>query len=95
MLETLPQKVFHSKPNNADCLNCLQHWVILRLSFAIQNLYNHHCHHHCYHHCHQTTTSNLETRHGVESHPDGGDDDEHHGDEGHDVGCGGGLGVLH
>ena len=52
MLETLPQKVFHSKPNNADCLNCLQHWVILRLSFAIQNLYNQH-HHHCHHHCHQ------------------------------------------
>ena len=37
----------------------------------------------------------LESRHGVEGHPDGGDDDKHHGDEGHDVGGGGGLGVLH
>ena len=28
----------------------------------------------------------LEPRHGVEGHPDGGDDHKHHGDVGDDVG---------
>ena len=37
----------------------------------------------------------LKPGHGVESHPDGGDNDEHHGDVGHDVSGGRGLRVLH
>ena len=41
------------------------------------------------------STPHLEPRHGVESHPDGGDDDEHHRDEGDKVGSAGGLRVLH
>jgi hypothetical protein len=37
---------------------------------------------------------NLKARHGVEGHPNGGDDHKHHGDVGDDVGGSGGVRVL-
>jgi hypothetical protein len=37
---------------------------------------------------------NLKARHGVEGHPNGGDDHKHHGDVGDDVGGCGGVRVL-